>query len=128
MKKFALVSTALIIVVTAFGFSISPANAAPASNLPPPPTTQSLPPLLVLDSPYFNGLTSGQQVPAQMFINSNMSNIYCVALDSIGHIQCLFPRKYARQAAVLYIQAGGKTLIFWVTIPKERKVVQVIFE
>ena len=126
MRKIFLLGSVLMIVISLFGFSVFPVSAAPSGFTSPPPTpaTKLLPPVLVLESRYFAGLPSGQHIPAQMYIDSNFQNIYCVVINISGEVQCQFPRKYAKHAAILHLEVGGQTLIFWVTIPREREAEQ----
>jgi len=126
MKKLFSFAMVLMVLVIALGFNVGSASAAPAS-IRVPPTPQLLPPRLILYSPYFEGLNMGEQVPAQMFADSNYKGLYCLATGNPGYVACDFPRKYAGKSATLYLQAGGETLIFWVTIPNEREEVLQYF-
>jgi len=119
MRKMFIFATILMVVVAMFGFGVRTASAMSDSKIHTPTT---LPPILVLESPYFVGLEPGQQVHAQMYVNSHFQNIYCIALNSTGEVQCQFPKNYANHSAILHIEAGDQTLLFWVTIPKEREV------
>jgi len=116
MRKIFSFAMVLMVLTVALGISAGSVNAAPASRW----ISKSLPPRLVLHSPYFDGLSEGEQVPAEMFVDSNFKGLYCIATSNPGYVACEFPKDLAGETATLYLQAGGKTIIFWVTIPNER--------
>jgi len=117
MKK--VLSFVAVVMVLATTLLIN-VGTARAYSAPPPQNTA--PAGVFLNSPYFKDLKPGKHINAQMFVESSYQSISCIVTENTGTIVCHAPRRYAGQSVVLYIQAGGKTLIFYVTLPNERPI------
>lgn len=122
MKKFFLLGLVLLFLATTLLVNVSTVSAKASTPTTPPPSQFALTTVVVY-SPYFKGLESGKQIKAQMFAESNLHNLYCVVTDNDGYVLCTASRKYAGQSVVLYLNVGGKNLIFYETLPTEKLVV-----
>ena len=116
MKKVFSFVIVLAVLVTAFGFSVGSASAKPLDPQKPVPVVSLYPE----NFDYY--FTPGTQVEAQMFVDSNFEDLYCVAKDD-GRIACKYPKKFAELDATIYLTVGDQVLIFYVTLPKLKEII-----
>lgn len=118
MKKVFSFVMVMAVLVTAFGFSVGSASARPLDPQKPVPVVSLYP-------EDFGSFTPGVKVDAQMFVDSNFHDLYCVAKDD-GRVACKFPKKFAEMDATIYltVDKDGETqvLIFYVTLPKLKEI------